>query len=60
MLGVRDTERHRKVSVADCIVVCSGRTQKVLQQHNPYYRDVDHLRHLYCRYEARTYRCVYH
>ena len=27
MLGVRDTEWDRKVSVADCVIVCSGKTQ---------------------------------
>ena len=27
ILGVRDTEWDRKVSVADCVIVCLGKTQ---------------------------------
>ena len=57
MLGVRDYEWDHKVSVALCYCFIHEEL-KVLQLHDPHYCDVGHIRHLYCHYEARAYRCV--
>ena len=58
MLGVNVTEWDRKVIVADCLCRFVQEELKVLQLLDSYCGDVGHLRHLYCRYEARAYRYV--